>query len=109
MSSSEALKDAMNLNSKILCRRNGVSKTIERIQIGVIETLQQMCLRESIELSQIADHSGLRIYLAAKRDLHGVVVSVAVRIVAFPEHHNVLRSIVALRVQPVRRAEMIAA
>jgi hypothetical protein len=60
----EALKDTVNLNTKILCRGDFVRKAMQRIQIGMIKPIKEICLRECIELREIANHSCHRIDLA---------------------------------------------
>ena len=85
------------------------AKHVERVEIGVIEAGEQICLCEGIEVGEVADHAGCGIDLAAEGDLHGVVVAVAVGVVAFAEDVAVLRCVVGLGVQAVRGAEVIAA
>ena len=54
MGCTKALEDAIYLDTQILRSGDFRLKAIERIQIGVIEPNQEICLRESVQLCEIA-------------------------------------------------------
>ena len=105
----ECRKDAVDLYGKVFRGRNQVAKNFQRVQVGRIEPVEQVCSRERIQIAQVADHSGFRVDGAAERDLDDVVVPVPVRIVALAVDGAIVVRGEGVRVQPVRRAEVIAA
>jgi hypothetical protein len=62
----------------------------------MVKPIKQIGLRECIELSEVANHSCHGIDLATQCYLHRVVVAVTMRVVAFAEDGEVMRSIVSV-------------
>src|ERR1700733_1612457 len=108
MGGRKLLEDTVNLDTQIFCRRNLVHKAVRHIQISVIKPLDKICSGECIEVCEIANHSGCRIDRPAERYLHGVVVTVTVRIVAFAEYSSILSRIVNIGMKPMGGAEVVS-
>ena len=66
------------------------------------KTLQDFFLHKAVQINQIADHPCLGINLPRNRDLHGVIVTVAMRVIAFAVDGLVLCGGHVIAVQPVR-------
>src|SRR5580698_6679661 len=109
MSSGEALEDAVDLDIQILCCGNLVRKAVQRVQIYMVKSGDQMFLCECIEVCEIADHSSSGIDRSTKCNLHGVVMAVPVRVVALAEDGLILGCVVSVGIEPVRGAEVVAA
>ncbi len=73
----------VDLNAKIFGGRNFVREFLQRIQILIIVAGEHFPFDETIQVAEVADHAGFHVDLPADGDLDGVVVAVAVRIVAF--------------------------
>src|SRR5437868_14406433 len=55
MSRGKVLEDPVYLHTQILRRRDLVRKTIQCVQVGVIEPRKQICLRKGIQLAEVAN------------------------------------------------------
>ena len=82
-----------------------VAKGVQRVQVHVIETVEQICSREGIEVGEIADHAGGGIDRAAEGDFDGVVVAVAIGVIALAVDGAILLRGVGVGVQAMRGAE----
>src|ERR1700748_2287983 len=85
MGRGKVLEDAIDLDAQILRGGDGVRKAVHGVKVHVVEPGKKMSLGEGIEVGQIAHHSCCRIYLPTERYLDDVVVTMAVRVVAFAE------------------------
>jgi hypothetical protein len=95
----------VNGYTEILGGGDGIRETLIKIQIGVIKAVEDLDFDAIIQVGQVADHSGNRIYLAPDRDFHHVIVAMAVRIAALPVDLTVLLLTVGLGVEPMRSAQ----
>ena len=75
----------------------------------MVKAIEEICLRERIEVCEVADHAGSGVDPTAQGDLHGVVVTVSVGVIAFTEDGAVFGRIVGVRVETMGGAEMVKA
>jgi hypothetical protein len=66
------------------------------------KTLQDFFLYKAVQVNQIADHSRFGINLPRNRDLHRIIMTVAMRVIAFAVDGLVLGCGHVIAVQPVR-------
>jgi hypothetical protein len=74
----------------------------------VIKAVDHFALYATIQVSQVADHAGDWIYLAADCYLHNIIVAVAVRIAALAVKRPILFLAIFLRVQTMGGTEDIS-
>jgi CRISPR/Cas system CMR-associated protein Cmr3 (group 5 of RAMP superfamily) len=67
----------------------------------MIEAVKQVRSCKAIQIAQVADHPRYRIHLATQGYLDGVIMPVAVRIVALAEDSIVARVVVGCTMQTV--------
>src|SRR5579863_10445987 len=96
---------SLNLKTQILGRGHTTRKNFERIQILVIERLQNLALDTSVQLGEIAHHSRRSIDLAADDHFKNIVMSVPLRIGALSVSRAILRIRQPLRAEAMRCAE----
>ena len=78
-------EDLVEFDRKVFCSRDKIRKERERVEIGVIERLEQVLFRERVKVRKIRDHTGCGINRTGEGNLHSVVMSMAIRVVAFTE------------------------
>ena len=87
-----ALQPTKNLDAKILGRRNLLAKlrnlVIER---AVIEGFEYFALNEAIEIGEIRDHASGWINVARQAYFQNIIMSVAMRVVAFAVEARIFR------------------
>src|SRR3954464_4742431 len=96
-----ALQNIKDLKTQIFGGRNKFVEFGPNIQVLEVKPAQHFCFDESVEIDQVADHTGGRIDLSAYRYFEGVVVAVAIRVVALPVHCEVLLRRHTFTVKPV--------
>ena len=69
----------------------------------MVKTFQDFFMDKGIQIYQIANHARPRIYPARDRYLHGIIMAMAMRIVAFAVNGLVLRCSHCVAMQPMRR------
>src|SRR5690349_22477695 len=72
------------------------------------KTFQNIFFHKRVQIGQIADHTRCRIHLAGHRDLHGIVVSVPVGVVALAVNSLILLIGQGIGMQPVRSREPVS-
>jgi len=97
VSRSKPLEDPENLGGKILRRRNLILKTIQQVQICMIEPLQQIVIRERIQITKIANHASSRIDLPAQGYLNGVVMPMPVGMITLAKHLAIALRVIRVR------------
>ena len=84
-------------------------KLLIKIQIRVVKAIDHRFLYATIQVSQVANHAGHRIYLAAYGYLDNIVMAVAVGIAALAVDRPIFFLAVFIRVETVRCTEDIPA
>jgi hypothetical protein len=74
----------------------------------MVKSVDNVTLDTIVEVSEITDHSGDRVYLAADGNFHYIVMPVAVRIAALAVHCAIFFLAVSVRVQTVRGTEDVS-
>jgi hypothetical protein len=74
----------------------------------MVKTVDNVTLDTMIQVSQVADHPGDRIYLPADRYLYDIIVTVAVGIAALAVDLAVLLLAVSLRIEAMRSTHDIS-
>jgi hypothetical protein len=86
-----------------------VREALVKIQIRVVKPVDHVFLYATVQVGQVADHSGNRINLPAYRYLYDVVMAVAMGIAALSVQGAILFLVVSLGIQPMRGAYYISA
>src|SRR3954452_18248935 len=102
------LQNIVNGGAQVLGCGNQFGELGKRIEVLVIKDLEDFAFHEAVEVEEIADHTGLRLDVAADRDLESVVVAVSIRIVAFAVGDGVFRIGHAIAMQTMGGAEAIS-
>jgi hypothetical protein len=74
----------------------------------MVKSVDNVTLDTVVEVSEVADHPGDRVHLAAYGHLDCVVMAVAMRIAALAVNGEVLLGAVSLGVQTVRGAKDVS-
>jgi len=98
-----------DLDAEIFRGGHSLGEFFQRIQILEVVAREHFLFDETVEIDQIADHSGAGVEGAADADLEGVVVAVSVRVVAFAVGSMVFVGGHFRAMQAVRGGEAIAA
>jgi hypothetical protein len=77
------LQDIENDDCEVFRSRNKILELCFLIQILVIEWLEDVLTNDTVDVNEVADHPGRTIDLAADGDFNGVIMAMAIRIVAF--------------------------
>src|SRR5271157_4516245 len=93
------LQNVEDAFAQVLGGRYLSGKFRPQIQVHVIEALEDFAGYGRVELSQVANHSGSIINLAADRHLKSIIMPVPMRVVAFPVDGAVLffRQLIAMK------------
>ncbi len=83
-------QDVVDPDAKVLRGGHNALKHRQRIEVLVAKTFQNICIYKGVQIGQIAHHPRTWIDLAGHGDLHRVIVSVPVGIVAFAVYGLVL-------------------
>src|SRR4051794_21115046 len=100
-------KQMEQLAGKILSCGHHISECVQLVEIAEFKLGHHNTLNEAVEVGEIANHSGFRIGLAAYGDLYFVIVSMAMRVVAFAIKLQVSFGAELGRVQPMRSRKLI--
>ena len=96
------------LARKILRGWNDVAKSVEFVKVAEFEARHYNPLNKAVQIGKITDHPGLRIGPAANRNFNLVIVTMAMRVVAFAVDLAVLSFRQIGRVQTVGGGESIS-
>jgi hypothetical protein len=107
--SEAALQYFEYLDTEVFCGRHDLGEFLQHIQILQVVAGDHFPFDNSVEIKQVADHSGLIVDLAAYGDFKSVVVAVSVGIVAFTVGGLIFVGGHARTVQAVRGGEAVAA
>src|SRR5947209_5131630 len=78
-----ALHYFVDPNAEVLGGGDLLGKFFQGIQVFVVESRENFFLHEVVEIRKVAYHASLWLDLPADRDFHGVVVTVAIWVIAF--------------------------
>ena len=104
-----ALQNIVDGGAQVFGCRHRLQEFRTRVQILQIEALQNLALHETIQIHQVADHPRALVHRPADRDFERVVVTVAIRVVAFAVSCSVFRLGHGIAVQAVRGRKHVAA
>jgi hypothetical protein len=103
-----ALHDFEDSYTQILRCGHVCREFVHQVQVLVVVPVENILLHKGVEIHQIADHSGLIVYLAAQPDLNRVVVTVAKRVIALAIDGAILVGRQLVAVQSMRRGKHVA-
>jgi hypothetical protein len=86
----ESLEDSEYFYRKVFRGRHDVVEFVERVEIHVIEAIEEICLRERIEGAEVANHACSFVDRARDGDFDNVIVAVPVGVIALAEDGAVL-------------------
>ena len=96
-------------DAKIFCSRHNFSEFFPHIQILEVKAGEHFPFNKTVEVHKVADHASSGVYRTADGHFKGIVVSVAVRIVALAVDGAVLGLRHIFAVQAMRSGKAVAA
>jgi hypothetical protein len=100
-------EQVVNGDTQILCGGHLVGEVGIEVEIGVVKAIDHQFLNTAIQVGQVADHSGYRVYLAPDLYLYDVIVAVAVGIAALAVDFPVFLFAVGLGIETVGSAQNV--
>ena len=79
-----------------------------RLTLGMIEAIDDLSIDAIVNVQEIADHSGRGVHLTANCHFYAVIVTVTMRVVAFPVRGLVLGEAQSVTMQTMRGREHVA-
>jgi hypothetical protein len=102
-------EQVVNGDTEILRGGHLVGEALITIQVGVIKAVDHAFSYARIQLGKIADHPGEWIHLPTYGHFDDVVVSVTIRISAFPVNRVILLRAVRVCIEAVGSAQSVSA
>jgi hypothetical protein len=102
-------KNPPKFQTEILGARNDIEETFERIEVSVIEDVEQFALRECVEVGKVRNHPGYLIYRPRKRHLRDIIMTMPERVVAFAKNFAVTLRRQRVDMQSMRSGKTIPA
>jgi len=104
-----ALQYFKDFDAEILRGGHSLSEFLQRIQILQVIAREHFSFDETVEIDEIADHTGALVNWAADGDFEKIVMPMSIRIVAFAKGYTIFFIGHVGAVQPVRGGEEITA
>ncbi|HTZ60428.1 MAG TPA: hypothetical protein VMB49_20100 [Acidobacteriaceae bacterium] len=82
-------EQVVNGDTQILGGGHLGREALIKVQIGVVKAIDHIFLYATIQVGQVANHAGNRIYLPTNRHLYHVVMPMPVGIAALAIHHPI--------------------